>query len=34
VAGAAVKPMKLGASKLGASKLKGKDIDLEALLAD
>ena len=30
----ATKPMKLGASKLGASKLKGGDIDLEALLAD
>ena len=33
-AGAATKPMKLGASKLGASKLKGGDLDLEALLAD
>ncbi len=32
--GGATKPMKLGASKLGASKLKGGDLDLEALLAD
>ena len=29
-----VKPMKLGGTKLGASKLKGADLDLEALLAD
>jgi hypothetical protein len=33
-AGGGTKPMKLGASKLGASKLKGGDLDLEALLAD
>jgi hypothetical protein len=32
--GGATKPMKLGASTLGASKLKGGDLDLEALLAD